>query len=222
RLDTKLGDVVLRPGDALVVLTDPDFGRRWRNRADFLVVSGLDDEVEPVAPGRGRTLLIAGAMIVTAAAGLLPILHAALAAAVLMIVMRVLTPEEATSLSGFDAIVLGSAVYAGHWTRDSLALAERVSTLDPKPPVWIFSSGPVGDPPKPEEEPVDVAGVMEATGAREHRMFSGKIDRSKLSFGEKAIMIAVKAPEGDFRDWDAIDSWARRIATELALEVQTQ
>ena len=136
--------------------------------------------------------------------------------------VTVLAPDEATSLKGFDAIVLGSAVYGGHWTRDALALAERVSRLAPKPPVWIFSSGPAGDPPKPEEEPVDVADVMEATGAMEHRIFAGKIDRSKLSFGERAMMIAVKAPEGDFRDWDAIDSWARRIATELTREVHTQ
>jgi len=136
--------------------------------------------------------------------------------------VTVLTPEEAESLEGFDAIVLGSAVYAGHWTRDARALADQVSALDPKPLVWIFSSGPLGDPPKPEEEPVDVAAIMEGTGAREHQLFSGKIDRSKLSFGEKAIMIAVKAPEGDFRDWDAIDSWARHIATELAVEVPTQ
>ncbi|MFP4554914.1 MAG: SLC13 family permease, partial [Actinomycetota bacterium] len=132
RLDTKLGDVVLRPGDALVVLTDPDFGRRWRNRADFLVVSGLDDEVEPVAPGRGRTLLIAGAMIVTAAAGLLPILHAALAAAVLMIVMRVLTPEEARNALDLDVLGVIAAAFG-------LAAAVEVSGL-----AVVISDGLIG------------------------------------------------------------------------------
>ncbi len=43
RLDTKLGDVVVRAGDALIVLADPGFGHRWQNRTDFLVISPLGD-----------------------------------------------------------------------------------------------------------------------------------------------------------------------------------
>ncbi|CAN5916049.1 hypothetical protein BH23ACT10_BH23ACT10_08180 [soil metagenome] len=73
----------------------------------------------------------------------------------------------------------------------------------------------MGDPPKPDEEPVDVAAVTEATSPREHRMFAGKIDKSQLGFTERAIMIAVSAPDGDFRDWDAIGQWADTIADAL-------
>jgi len=65
---------------------------------------------------------------------------------------------------------------------------------------------------------VDVAGILEATGARDHRVFSGKLDRSTLGFAEKAIMLTVRATEGDFRDWEAIREWAREIATELHSE----
>jgi di/tricarboxylate transporter len=122
RLDAKLGDVVLRPGDALIVLTDPEFGRRWRNRPDFLVVSTLDDEIEPVAPGRLRTLLVLGAMVVLAATGVLPILHAALAAALLMIVMRVLTPDEARQALDLDVLGVIAAAFG-------LATAVEVSGL---------------------------------------------------------------------------------------------
>ena len=122
RLDVKLGDVVLRAGDALIVLTDPEFARRWRNRADFLVISPLDDEVEPVAPGRWRTLTVLVAMIITAAVGLLPILQAALAAAMLMIVLRVLTPDEARQALDLDVLGVIAAAFG-------LATAVEVSGL---------------------------------------------------------------------------------------------
>jgi menaquinone-dependent protoporphyrinogen oxidase len=85
--------------------------------------------------------------------------------------------------------------------------------------VWLFSSGPVGDPPKPEEDPVDVAQIMEATGARGHFLFSGKLDRKTLNFGEKAIVAAFKVPDGDFRDWDEIREWAVGITEELKAKV---
>jgi menaquinone-dependent protoporphyrinogen oxidase len=129
--------------------------------------------------------------------------------------VTVATPEGARPEEGFDAVVLGSAVYAGHWLKEAKALVERVAACDPVPPTWLFSSGPLGDPPKPDEEPVDVAQVVAVLPPVDHRLFSGKIDKSQLGFGEKAIMVAVRAPEGDFRDWDEIDAWAGEIASAL-------
>ena len=115
-------------------------------------------------------------------------------------------------LSAYDVIVLGSAVYAGHWLDEAKSLAARIGETRPRPAVWLFSSGPIGDPPRPEEVPVDVAVIAEATEAREHVVFAGKLDRSMLRFGERAIVMALRAPEGDFRDWAAIEEWANKIA----------
>lgn len=130
----------------------------------------------------------------------------------------VANPKDAIDLSEYDAFVLGSAVYAGHWLDNAKNLAERVAGCDPELGTWLFSSGPIGDPPKPEEEPVDVADIVAATSARDHRVLSGKIDKSKLSFAEKAILIAVRSPEGDFRDWTEIEAWAGCIADTINAE----
>jgi len=131
-------------------------------------------------------------------------------------------PDDVSDLGRYDAVVLGSAVYAGHWVESAKQLAERVAELSPMIPTWLFSSGPIGDPPKPEEDPVDIADLLQAAGVREHRVFSGKIDKSKLNFAERAILVAVRAPEGDFRDWDEIDEWATDIAETLVKETSDQ
>ena len=132
---------------------------------------------------------------------------------------EVLAPEALTSLDGYDVAVLGSAVYAGHWMKSMRVFADSFAEELLARPVWLFSSGPIGDPPKPDEDPVDVAAVMEATGALGHAVFAGKIDRSRLGFGERAIVSALKVPEGDFRDWDEIRRWAKGIVEELQLRV---
>ena len=69
----------------------------------------------------------------------------------------VVPPEEVAAVDGYDAVVLGSAVYAGCWLAAAKELADRAGSALAGKPVWLFSSGPVGDPPKPEEDPVDVA-----------------------------------------------------------------
>ncbi len=83
--------------------------------------------------------------------------------------------------------------------------------------MWLFSSGPLGTPEnlKPEGDPVDVDALIDATDAVEHRVFAGRLDRRLLSLPEKALVVAVRAPEGDFRDWQAVDAFADRIATWL-------
>jgi menaquinone-dependent protoporphyrinogen oxidase len=127
----------------------------------------------------------------------------------------VLGPEDVKSLDGYDAVVLGSAVYAGHWMKSMKELVGRLLGQFAERPIWLFSSGPIGDPPKPEEDPVDVASIMEATSARGHVVFAGKLERNVLGFAERAIVTAFKVPDGDFRDWDEIRLWAVGIVEEL-------
>ncbi len=73
----------------------------------------------------------------------------------------------------------------------------------------------VGTPPKPQENPVDITQVLETLSPIEDHVFAGKIDKSMLSLGERAMMVAVRAPEGDYRNWADIDSWANTIADTL-------
>lgn len=127
--------------------------------------------------------------------------------------------DQVGSVDDYDAVVLGSAVYMGRWLEPARKLAEgRAGDLSGKA-TWLFSSGPVGQPLQPDEDPVDVAGIMQATGAREHRVFPGKLDKGTLGFTERAVVLAFRAPEGDFRDWEAVRSWAGSIADALRSEV---
>jgi menaquinone-dependent protoporphyrinogen oxidase len=128
----------------------------------------------------------------------------------------VLAPDSVTSVAGYDAVVLGSGVYVGPWLDVAKDLVERVGDELTAKPVWLFSSGPIGDPPKPEEDPADLPDLMAATGARGHRLFAGLVDKSRLGLGEKVILAAVRASEGDYRPWDEIRAWADEIAAELA------
>ena len=127
--------------------------------------------------------------------------------------------EELDSLDGYDAFVVGSAVYIGRWLEPAQRLVEEHAGRLAAAPVWLFSSGPLGPPDalKPEGDPVEVAGLVEKTRAAGHRVFAGRLDRNLLGFGEKAVVVAVRAPEGDFRDWEAIDAFAGEIAAAIIM-----
>lgn len=125
--------------------------------------------------------------------------------------------DAITELGGPEAVVLGSAVYAGSWLKEAVEFARAQREGLASVPVWLFSSGPLGGQVVDvEEQPQQLAELREALRPRDHRIFFGALDRDSLGFGERMIMKAVKAPEGDFRDWDEIAAWADRIAEDLS------
>lgn len=127
-------------------------------------------------------------------------------------------PNEVASLDGYDAVVLGSAVYAGRWLEASRRFSERHHAALRARPTWLFSSGPIGQPLAPTEEPVDGLRLLAELGARDHCTFAGRINASDLNWVERTVTRMVKAPDGDFRDWDAIRDWGASIAKELATQ----
>ena len=129
--------------------------------------------------------------------------------------VTVVPPAQAGAIEQFDAVVLGSAVYMGRWMKPGRELAHRQAAALAARPVWLFSSGPVGEPAKPADNPVNVAAILQGTKARDHQVFTGKLVKKQLSFPDRAIASATRVQEGDFRNWDDIRAWATSIAGAL-------
>ncbi len=119
-------------------------------------------------------------------------------------------------LSRFDAVVVGSAIYMGRWLPAARHLVERHRAQLAAVPVWMFSSGPLGDPPGPVDDLAGVAELGVTVGARGHQVFAGRLDLADLRWTERLAVRAVHSPTGDFRDHDAIRAWAVQVAADLA------
>ena len=131
----------------------------------------------------------------------------------------VMPPDEVRDIGEYDAIVLGSAVYSGHWMPAATALVDRCSDDWEGRPVWLFSSGPIGKPDrsltkKMGADLVDLPEIRAATGAREHRMLPGKLDKKDVGAVQR-IGLAMFGMQGDFRDWGAVRTWSAGIADAL-------
>ncbi|GIG29346.1 flavodoxin [Cellulomonas marina] len=129
---------------------------------------------------------------------------------------EVVEPGAVGTLEGYDAVVLGSAVYLAHWVPVARELAARLADELRERPVWLFSSGLATQPAASANSPHELAELRERIGARGHRSFRGRLDRSLLSFAERAVIAGGRAREGDHRDFAAVEAWAAGIADELS------
>lgn len=136
----------------------------------------------------------------------------------------VLPTDRVSELSPYKAVVLGSAVYIGRWRKDAAKFLKANDKVLAEQLVWLFSSGPTGEGNPVEltegwHFPKALQPIADHIQPRDITVFHGAINMKKLNFIEKWMMNKVKAHLGDFRDWDAITSWATSIADVLKEEV---
>lgn len=125
--------------------------------------------------------------------------------------------ENVAELTDYDAVVIGSGVYMGRWLEPARTFVEAHADDLAERPTWLFSSGPIGDPPKPGvDDAVDVTAQVETSHARDHHVFTGRLERDGLHLCDRIGVAVVRAPDGDYRDWQDVESWARSIADELS------
>jgi len=131
----------------------------------------------------------------------------------------VLSIDRVGDLSTYKAVVLGSAVYIGQWRKEAVKFLKANETVLAGKLVWLFSSGPTG-----EGDPVELAQGWQFPGKlqpiadriepRDIAVFHGAVDVNKLNRIERWMLKNVKAPVGDYRDWEAITAWATGIVAE--------
>jgi menaquinone-dependent protoporphyrinogen oxidase len=150
----------------------------------------------------------------------------------------VVSAKAAKDVAAADAVIVGSGVYMGSWLNEGVEFLEgHYPTLRMRP-TWLFSSGPLkGSTAEKTGNPLeDALGPASGPGsggrkriealeakirARGHQIFYGAFDPSdgpkSIAEGFVRLVPAFKGvlPPGDYRDWNAIETWAREIAGEL-------
>jgi menaquinone-dependent protoporphyrinogen oxidase len=121
--------------------------------------------------------------------------------------------ELVLDLLDFDAIVIGSGVYMGHWLPAARAFVERFQSELSGLPVWLFSSGPLGN--QAAAAPGDIESLSLLMNVQDHTVFHGSLDPSTLGLAERMVVRLVRAPSGDYRDWNEIRGWSFLIGHEL-------
>ncbi|WP_103061854.1 flavodoxin domain-containing protein [Actinomyces qiguomingii] len=125
-------------------------------------------------------------------------------------------PEDVADIAGYDAFVLGSAVYMTRWTPQAIDFTERFREQLRSRPVWAFSVGLSGLPKGKISDPHRIGPVLLSIDTKDHVTFAGRFNPADLSLRERSIARMGGASEGDFLDLDAVRAWAGSITAALA------
>ena len=124
-------------------------------------------------------------------------------------------PEDVTDVEGYDAFVLGSAVYMTRWTDEAVDFTRRFSGALRGRPVWAFSVGLSGLPKGKMADPNRIGPVLLSIEPEDHITVPGRFDPGALTVRERTSARLGGATAGDFLDLDAVRAWGASIAATL-------
>lgn len=135
--------------------------------------------------------------------------------------------DDVKSIREYDAVVVGSAIYMGHWLPQAKKFLYANALELAAIPVWVFSSGPTGkgstlDLLNGAIVPPDLRRIIDEIAPLDIVVFKGRLDLRRVTKAEKAILKAIGVPSGDYRDWKRIRAWAQNVALKLATLQQKQ
>ena len=111
RLHQKIGEIVLRPGDTLLLESHHSFAEQQRNSRDFFLVSEIEGANPPQYQKAMLAMIILALMVLSVTTGWLSMLKASLLAAGLMILTRCTTGREARRSVDWQILIVIAASF---------------------------------------------------------------------------------------------------------------
>jgi menaquinone-dependent protoporphyrinogen oxidase len=121
---------------------------------------------------------------------------------------------KVTTLSGYDAVVVGSAVRFGKWLPEAVDFVRRYRAELNRMPTAFFTVHMMntgGDEASRKARMAYVDPARALVRPVGEVFFAGKMDSSRLSFGERLLCKVMKARDADQRDWGAIHGWGKSV-----------
>lgn len=116
--------------------------------------------------------------------------------------------------NGYEAVVVGGALYAFRWHRDARRFVKRYTRELRNRPTYFFSSGPLDESATQRDIPPvkGVRALMDKVGARGHVTFGGRLAPDARGFPAAAM---AKKNAGDWRDAEQVRSWVHDISADM-------
>lgn len=127
RLRQKIGDIVLQPGDTLLLEAHPSFADQQRNSRDFFLVSRLEDSTPPGHEKAWLAIAILVAMVVVAGFEWLSMVHVGLLAAGAMLVTGCCNANAARRSIDWEVLITIAAALGIGETMRSTGLAHEIA-----------------------------------------------------------------------------------------------
>lgn len=160
----------------------------------------------------GCTVLVAYATRFGSTAGVADVIGEELREAGMDVVVA--DVDDAPPVDGFDAAVIGSAIYSARWMREAAEYIERnTEALNRIPSAYFQVCLSVLSDSETKQRITEgwLEPANELAPPVSAATFPGALDRSKLSGGQKLMVWMAGIEDGDYRDWEATRSWTRQL-----------